>query len=852
MKHLAKFRDALQGTVSISDNKKKYFKTKDSTSSSGHSIVAKIAMTHSGIVTKNYGFYMPGRMRDGATSFTDGFYKPVIVGHDENPLDQAEPVGRVIDASYIDTANEFIQKDSYLKSLFSFQDKKSKGDKILDFVHHIIDNYEGGDGYQGLGYIEGLLKITDEEAIQKILDERYLTVSTSMMSDSATCSVCGTDWVRDGKCEHQRGAVYSDKVCVVIPGRMEYDHLGIVNAPADPHAHTFTVVNTYNDSYDIEESDDLFKYHDEVDFAASLFAYKDKEIVSLSSKEDVNLVTVKDSIQRMENAMAGKKKTTTKKPLEQTVQDSISVSMRAFRYGEEGKDDMEIQVSQYMSEASEEAMKKLSSKVMGLLDSSKGTVTTEMIDEKLGEWLDAQHALLESEEADEDFLSMYNDAKDGYMKKKKKKKSKDSEDEDEDEDEDGEEDDSSMAHKKSNEEGMKKKKKKAKKMSDSFKLEDADELSEEDVETALSALDADSEISKEFSAVDRKKIAEIFALKNTGDHIAEFLYGDCESVLDVAQRYRDSAEKPSLNEVTAEQAVEMMNEHLEEDSKITEETEFKASDYCGMRGYFPVVDEATYKAALEVVKSINMADSVRGRILCAIEKKAEKLQLAKNFDSQNDSCDNKPDVSVESMLAQYSDLREKLVEAGHSFEDEVVSQDSEQEIEILESQLEAANEDIEELEGTVGQLTDSLVEQLAIRLVDMKILSGNYDFDDRAAEITSHRERTLESLKDGIKDLEAQVNITELKLNDGLANKPEDEVDEEGVTNPVLDSKDSKAGTKVKVKDSKEKDKKDSGEVNKMKIYDAYRAKCRTYGKPEADKWLRKIQKRNKLISTLD
>jgi hypothetical protein len=109
--------------------------------------VAKIAMTHSGIVTKNYGFYMPGRMKDGAASFTKGFSKPVIVGHDENPMEQAEPVGRVIDANYIDTANSFVQRDSYLKSLYEFQDKK-KSNKTLDFVHHVIDNYEGKDGYE--------------------------------------------------------------------------------------------------------------------------------------------------------------------------------------------------------------------------------------------------------------------------------------------------------------------------------------------------------------------------------------------------------------------------------------------------------------------------------------------------------------------------------------------------------------------------------------------------------------------------------------------------------------------------------------------------------------------------------
>ena len=73
MKNEVKFRDAMAGQIHISGGKGKYFKTKDSTSPSGHTLVAQIDMTHAGIVTRNYGFYLPARMKAGASSFTENF-----------------------------------------------------------------------------------------------------------------------------------------------------------------------------------------------------------------------------------------------------------------------------------------------------------------------------------------------------------------------------------------------------------------------------------------------------------------------------------------------------------------------------------------------------------------------------------------------------------------------------------------------------------------------------------------------------------------------------------------------------------------------------------------------------------
>ena len=175
--------DCLTGHASIRDSG--FIKTKDSTSKSGHSLIAQIEMTHSGIVTGNRGFYLPTKMRIGASTITKDYNKPVLPGHD---LDQ-EPLGRVIDAKYIDTSSGLKIKDQQLANFIEFNDGKKKrltdNEDAAELARYVIGNYHNKDSYRGLGHILGTLKISDPQAIEKILDERYLTVSTGMRSPQA-------------------------------------------------------------------------------------------------------------------------------------------------------------------------------------------------------------------------------------------------------------------------------------------------------------------------------------------------------------------------------------------------------------------------------------------------------------------------------------------------------------------------------------------------------------------------------------------------------------------------------------------------------------------------------------------
>lgn len=816
-----KIIDAVGGHVHIAKGKGKYFRTKDSASPSGHSLLAQIDMTHSGIVTRNYGFYLPARMKAGAASFMKDYNKPVLIGHDEEQ--ESRPVGRVINAEYVDTSDFYKANDSYLKDLFRFSDAAEK-DTMLDFVQHVIREYDSKDSYKGLGHLKGTVKITDSEAIEGILNETYLTVSTSMISDSATCSVCGTDWVRDGLCDHSRGQSYDDNVCVVVPGSMSYDHLGIVNAPADPHAHDFTIVSdnpTEKTIFSIDkkkEGKDLYKVSDRYEIAAELFACNDSKIISLSSEKDIDLIEIKDNIQKMENSMK-------LKTIEQKVRDALDVKIEVYRFGSEEAGSKEITVREYMEEldlegvqsmvsqiaemigsedsASDEEIKVITDKYctenFKLVDSIEDVPAQEVVEGFFGEVLYGEETLIS-----EDAVHV------GEATPKKKKK----------------------------------KAKKAKKMSDKFKLEDTEEITLEDM-TAEVALIKEVE-NHELDNLDVAELAEFILLRKNEDALAlaTFNWTD-KTYQDMVSEFK--AWKDSLivlDDKTGDEIYEEMKLLLSEDAMSDEVYgSLRASDYCGMKGYFPVVDQAHLDAALTVLGKCKASDSVKGRILSAIHRKADrlKLDLTKTFDSSEEPCNNNDSISIEDVTKAYEDAKNKMLEFGIDIPNlaPMKKGDQEAEIEILEAQLEAANEELDSVIEENGLLKNQLSEELAIRTVDMKMLSGNFEISDRVKEIEDHKERTVNSLKDGLKDLETQFKIQDFVKNDGTTETSSIEVE-----NPTLQQNDSKAG----VQENSET----KNEELKFKLYDEYNKKVAKYGKPQADRWLTKVQKQNGSIPTID
>ena len=929
--NFARFTDAIQGHLSIDGKKGKYFKTKDSSSPSGHSLLAQIEMTHSGIVTGNYGFYLPSRMKDGAPSFTNKFPKPVLIGHDEGEA-ETDPIGRVIDAEYVDTSAGYLSNDSYLNKLVSFRDEEK--DKTLSFVNYIISNYNSKDDYAGLGNIRGTLNITDSKAIEKILDGRYLTVSISMISDSATCSICGTNWIKEGFCEHRRGQSYEDSVCVVIPGTMRYEHVAIVNSPADPNAHTFSIVTpdttanagasgglnlprasgigALGGPQQVVVVNSTGEHKNDLEVAVDLFAYGKDSLILLSDEKDINLTGLKDKIQKVENAMSKNDKT-----LEQMIQDEMRVGVTVYRFATETQTSKEVSVSEYVEEFSEEEMMETINQIAAMVK-EKAEDSTKITKEEIGIYIDnyfgEKFEKVEDSKDDKELFLDYIDDLDSLSEEDKKHKESQRSNlsdsafayiEPGGKKVDGKTTPDSKRHLPHHDEShlenalarvnqtkippaakkraeghlrrdakalgvgedkdsvkifygdnlildgedkeTKRKEKVSKELGETNKITDKEEVKLDDIKTnieAIKALDSLELLSEEVA-----ELAELKALYDSNDVFARNAFDwEDKEMTEIVSDYIDWADNQfSLSDYSSDDIYAEMSNYLPEDKVLSEDKikELKSNTYCGKKGYFPVIDEEHAIAALKVLSYVDASDAIKGRILSAVHRRVDKLGIEltkKTFDSKNKICNNDSVLDQETLLQNYLNAKKILVDQDIALPDSVDTskevKDKEEEVDVLESQLEAANEEITELEEERDGLKTQLVTELATRNVDMKILSGDFKVEDRVKEIESHSTRTLDSLKDQIKDLEKAKNIE----NDGLAAIPTSTVDD-----PTLKVKDGteKGGDQTETEDNKDN-------FNKYEIYDRYFLLASQKGKSAADKWLDKVQKKKGFVVSLD
>jgi len=155
-----------------------------------HGLIIEIAAIHSGI-TANYNEYTTEALTAAVETWLKPYNKPIIMNHDK----LTEPIGRVIGAAM------------------------AKED-------------------DGTPYIKLQAAITDPQAVQKVLDRRYLTGSVGGKTDEAVCSVCNTDWavVKESNrapCAHRRGRSYKGQIATLKMAQIDFKEYSIVNMPSD-------------------------------------------------------------------------------------------------------------------------------------------------------------------------------------------------------------------------------------------------------------------------------------------------------------------------------------------------------------------------------------------------------------------------------------------------------------------------------------------------------------------------------------------------------------------------------------------------------------------------------------------
>jgi hypothetical protein len=162
-------------------------------------ILTEIAAIHAGL-TSNFNMYTEEALTNSVGTWVDPYPKPIIINHDEF----SDPMGRVMAAKMAKEAD-------------------------------------------GTPYVAIQAMISSPEAIERVLDQRYMTGSVGGRAGSAKCSICGTDWAKESNgampCRHKRGKVYEGKLAYFELGDITWREYSFVNIPADKYSQLKAVLD---------------------------------------------------------------------------------------------------------------------------------------------------------------------------------------------------------------------------------------------------------------------------------------------------------------------------------------------------------------------------------------------------------------------------------------------------------------------------------------------------------------------------------------------------------------------------------------------------------------------------------
>lgn len=163
------------------------------------SIDIVVAATHLNYVNGNAVLYTTDAAKKGALSWVKPFNKPQLLHHDK----LTDPVGRIIDF------------------------------KVKDMADNLDEPQD---------YVELTARITDNDAMGKVLKGLYYTCSVGSSTTRVRCSACDQVLTEDGLCEHEKGSVTDsgDRVYWIID-EISYRENSFVNNPADPYSRIVSI-----------------------------------------------------------------------------------------------------------------------------------------------------------------------------------------------------------------------------------------------------------------------------------------------------------------------------------------------------------------------------------------------------------------------------------------------------------------------------------------------------------------------------------------------------------------------------------------------------------------------------------
>src|SRR3990167_2412325 len=274
-----KFQETLYRSGSVYKNARQILNdNKDKIQSGKATLRVKTDATFSGLPT-NGRLYPAIRVKTGAKTWLEDYAKPVLTHHKSGLgifSEPADPIGRIHGYRYL-----------------SFLDKELKTDADEDIFKE-----------DGTGVLQLESDITDPDAIQKIMDGRYKTVSVGFVPSNLSCTICNKDWKMGEPCEHIPNNRYTKskssdnfsvskkgKLCLLRAGDISYLEQSFVNVPAASKAGvtSFEVLNDALDKMEIGSFPSACVLVDSLqieDLSFTGVSTKDKEVIEILDKKD--------------------------------------------------------------------------------------------------------------------------------------------------------------------------------------------------------------------------------------------------------------------------------------------------------------------------------------------------------------------------------------------------------------------------------------------------------------------------------------------------------------------------------------------------------------------------------------
>ena len=248
-------------------------------------------LSHSGRRINNRIYTVKGQ-KEGIDSILSPYPKPVLQNHDSSN----DPIGRFTGGYWESLYSDAIGFFSNLSDFMAVQDAFEKDDPKR--IYKVMKKYDllTNKAWPGLGRMSVSARITDQVAIEKFLDGRYITFSAGSTTDRHVCSICNSDWATGDYCDHRHGKIYDGDVCVFITGKFEVLEGSVVNMPADDLSQV--------QSMEVLDSSDL--------------NLKFKKIDTDHFNVDPTTIYVTDSTYNMERDMAEETVQVNEEPVEET------------------------------------------------------------------------------------------------------------------------------------------------------------------------------------------------------------------------------------------------------------------------------------------------------------------------------------------------------------------------------------------------------------------------------------------------------------------------------------------------------------------------------------------------------